>query len=61
MEMQPNDTKWVAIGIAVIVLVVWASDAAIQLSRHLVERSCVEHGYVLKRIGDDILWVKEQQ
>lgn len=57
--MEGSDTKWLAIGMIGIFLAAWIGGAIIASAKCAVERSAMENGYVQKRVGDDLLWVKE--
>jgi hypothetical protein len=57
--MDSSEAKWFFIGLVGIALVAWGANVINTSSKCAVERAAMENGYIQKRVGDDLLWVKE--
>ena len=57
--MEDKSVKWLAIMAIGLAVASWAGSAINNSIRCGVEKAAIEKGYVQKRVGDDLLWVKE--
>ena len=57
--MDEREVRWLVLfGIAVAIAAA-AGHACVESGRSATDRAAMEHGYVQRRVGNDLLWVKE--
>ena len=58
-EMKEHEIKWLAIMVVGIAAATATGQYLVESVRSAITKAAIEHDYVQKRVGDDVLWVKE--